>query len=153
MFDMEKFRTRLNVRMIYIAIFVIAAAAVYISGFLGAFDKFKPSGDFGDFLSGFQTGVFAALLGISVYQLGKIIGTLKDPDKLKKMYIEENDERKRAISEKAGCNLFMAVCYPILLAVLIAGYFSRTVFFTLLGTLIFIDITHCIMAVYYKRSM
>lgn len=150
---MEKYRSRLIVRMTYTAVIVIIAAVVFICGLIGVFDKFGPHGDFGDFLSGFQTGLFTALMLVAVYSIAKMLSAIKNPDKLKMMYIDETDERTKAISEKSGHNLFMALCYPMLLADIISGYFSSAVFFTLLGTLVFMDATHLAMILYYKKTM
>lgn len=149
----EKYRSKLIARMTYTAVIVIAAASVFLGGLTGVFERFSPKGDFGDFLSGFQTGLFTALMLVAIYSIAKMLAAIKNPDKLKMMYIDETDERTKAISEKSGHNLFMALCYPMLLADIISGYFSSAVFFTLLGVLLFMDITHLAMVFYYKKTM
>ncbi len=150
---LEKYRSRLIFRMTYTAVIVIIAAAVFICGLTGIFDRFSPQGDFGDFLRGFQTGLFITLMLIAVYSIAKMLSALKNPDKLKMTYIDETDERTKAISEKSGHNLFLAWCYPMLLATIISGYFSSSVFFTLLCALIFFELVHKALVIYYKKTM
>lgn len=150
---MEKYRSRLIFRMTYTAVIVIIAAAVFISGLTGVFDSFGPKGDFGDFLSGFQFGLFTALMLEAIFSIVKMLSALKNRDKLKRMYIGETDERSKAICEKSGHNLFMAWCYPMLLAAIISGYFSSIVFFTLLGALVFMILVYYALVIYYKKTM
>lgn len=150
---MKKYKSKIILRLSYTAIITITAAAVFTCGLLGIFDKYAPKGDFGDFLSGFQMGLFVSLMLIAVYNIAKMLSALNNPDKLKIMYINETDERTKAISEKSGHNLFMAWSYPVLLADIISGYFSIEVFFTLLGALVFMNAVHLALIFYYKKAM
>lgn len=150
---MKNFKSQLTVRLVFTIIITVAAVAVYVCGLAGLFDAYAPRGNFGDFLRGFQTGILTAMIGITVYSCIKIPLALKNEQKLKNLYIKENDEREKTIKEKSGYNLFVAYCFPMLLATIVAGYFSETVFFTLLATIAFIEIEMIVLKLYHKHSL
>ena len=151
---MEKYKSKVWARIMAFSFAVMISSGVYISGMFGVFDKFLPKNErFEDFMSGFQTGIFFVIILSSVYNIAKYLSSVNNAEKLKNLYICENDERKRAINDKAGQNLFMVIAYTMLVATLVAGYFSTIVFFTILCTLFVTEIIFTTMKIYYSKTM
>lgn len=68
---------------------------------------------------------------------------------MKKLYIQENDERKKLIRQMTG-GMGLVVCMiGIAFAALIAAYFDQTVFLTLLGALVFIEAVMLMFKLYF----
>lgn len=151
---MEKYKKKIWTRVMGFSFAIFISCGIYISGLLGVFDNFNPIDKrFTDFMNGFQTGIFFVIMLSSVFYIAKYLSSVNNDEKLKKLYIYENDERKKAISEKAGHNLFMVTAYTMLVSTLIAGYFSITVFFTILCTLFITEIIFTAMKIYYSKTM
>lgn len=150
---MEKYKKMMQQKISSNAIMLCMGSAVFMIGQQGYLSKYKPDGNFGDFISGFQVGVFIAfaiwLIASTVY-----IGTaLKDDKKLKEMYIKETDERNIKISEMTGIKLQQSLCFPLLIATIVAGYFSVEVFFTLLVVILFIYAVTLARTLYFCKKM
>ena len=55
-----------------------------------------------DFVSGFGSGVICAFILITTYQTVRLLAASKDEEKLKKLYIDETDERTLYIYNRIG---------------------------------------------------
>jgi len=109
-------------------------------------------GDASDFIKGFQTGLF---LGVEILLLKFIIGyqnAIRNPEKLKMLYVKENDERSKFINTKIGHMGFHSVFLGLAFATVVSGFFDKTVFMTLLGVLIFIGLVKGSLKVYYWKK-
>lgn len=150
---MEKYKNRLKKNLMYMGFMLILGGITVICGLLGFFEKYRPEGNFGDFLSGFQAGVFIAFMLIGVYYNVRFLIALNNDETLRQMYIRDTDERNIKISEMTGIKLQKSVCYPLLLASVIAGYFSAEVFFTLISVILFISIITIVRKVYFNKTI
>lgn len=150
---MKKYKNRLKKNLMYMGIMLILGGITVICGSLGFFEKYRPEGNFGDFLSGFQAGVFIAFMLIGVYYNVRFLIALNNDETLRQMYIRDTDERNIKISEMTGIKLQKSVCYPLLLASVIAGYFSAEVFFTLISVILFISIITIVRKVYFNKTI
>ncbi len=150
---MEKYKNRLKKNLMYMGFMLILGGITVICGLLGFFEKYRPEGNFGDFLSGFQAGVFIAFMLIGVYYNVRFLIALNNDETLRQMYIRDTDERNIKISEMTGIKLQKSVCYPLLLASAIAGYFSAEVFFTLISVILFISIITIVRKVYFNKTI
>lgn len=106
----------------------------------------------GDFNQGVQIGIFVGLAIITLYYIGKLRTTLKNEDKLKKMHIEETDERRRLIQQKTGQTTSLIVVFGITIAIVVAGFYSFVVLLTLIVTLFFLLIITVSVKFYYTRK-
>lgn len=150
---MKKYKKMMQQKIASNAIMLCIGSAVFIIGQQGYLSKYKPDGNFGDFFSGFQIGLFlgfAILLIVSTTYIGTV---LKDDKKLKEMYIKDTDERNIKISEMTGVKLQQSLCFPLLLATIVAGYFSIEVFFTLLAVVAFISAVTIVRKIYFNKTM
>jgi len=83
-----------------------------------------------------------------------VYGTaLKDEAYLKKMYIKENDERRKLIRTKSRNTAITIILLGLLIAMMISGYFSKVVFFTLLGVEVFIAAVALLLKLYYNKKI
>ncbi|MDE5557945.1 MAG: hypothetical protein K2J32_09715 [Ruminococcus sp.] len=148
---MENYKKTLQNKLKSQAIMLCCLSAVFTVGQQGYLSKFYPHGNFGDFFRGFHIGIFIGLamcLIISTVRTGAI---LKDEKQLKADYIKNTDERNLKISELTGYRLYKSLIMPIIVATIIAGYLSSTVFFTLLAVSLFIGIVTLTKWIYYNK--
>ena len=146
---MEEFRKRLRKRQLILAAgLMIACSAVSLTGHN---DPVMP--DFlKGFIEGFQVGLLAALFGVTVFYLIRYLRAIRDPEKLKKLYVSETDERKLFIQQKAGSVGFTIVLFGLVLATIVAGNYNVTVFFTLLGATVFVEMVGGLLKLYYHSK-
>lgn len=149
---MEKFRGVLKKRVSTgialngLAIVTIALMALY------ARKVSVPNDDIADAIHGFQVGVVLGLQLVAGVFMAKYSKALKDDNELKKLYIEENDEREKLISYKTGKVGFCVILGGIGMATVISGFFNTVVFITLLAVLVFTVIVEGVLYMYYKRN-
>lgn len=151
---MENYKKIIQQRLLAMGLFLASCGSICIvGGVSGLFEKYKPDGDFGDFLSGFQIGAFIAFTLLCIFSTVRYIIALKSEKVLKEMYIKETDERNIKISEMTGVKLQQSLCLSLLFAAIIAGYFSAEVFFTLIAVIFFISIVTTARKIYFNKTM
>lgn len=145
---MMNYRIMLKKRLIWLICFnCIALILIVLSGMHGS----KTVGNAEDFINGFQIGIFIGAQLSIIYLVVKYIKGLKNEEKLKILYIEENDERTKLIRDKIGGIGFFFSVAIITSATIIAGFFSKIVFFTLLAVTIFMVMVLASLKLYYKN--
>lgn len=149
---MENFRIVLKKRLSLMVTFNVVIA-VFIA-LTGAYVNLISTGSehITDMIHGFQIGIFIGLQLIMLVYISKYRNALKFESKLKKLYIEEKDERTKLINDKiggVGSNFTLGV---IATATVMSGFFHQLVFITLLGVLSFIVIVKGILKVYYRNK-
>lgn len=127
---MEKFKAKVQKRVLILSMTVLFIGAIYlllVSGLV------MNTPTVPDFIKGFNMGAFVGVELILVFFTVKYFFSMKNEDALKKLYIEENDERSKLILEKTGA--FGMLMFIVLCAIgtIVAGFFNETVFYTLLG--------------------
>lgn len=104
-------------------------------------------------MRGFQAGMVLGLLGCSLLALISTILTCRNPEKLRKAYVEETDERTQLISRKAFSVVGWALFFVLPPAVITASFFSNAIYLTLLAIMLFFIVVLMISLVYYKRKL
>jgi len=141
---MDKYRNALKIRLWFSALYCAAVVTVILLG------MFRPGDAHGnDYISGFSLGMCCGIAFVMITFMIKIIGALRNPEKLKKLYIKETDERIRLIQSKAGSAGISVAVAGILLAAIVAGYWNATVFFTLIAAALFISLVVLAMKAFY----
>lgn len=112
-----------------------------------------PQRHMSDFMRGFQDGMVFALLVCSILSLISTILTCRNPEKLRKAYVEETDERTQLISQKVFSAVGWALFFVLPPAVVTASFFSSAVYLTLLVVMLFFIVVLMISLVYYKRKL
>ncbi len=103
-----------------------------------------------DFIQGFEMGtVMGMLLSLS----GLIflnLHTMRSPERMRKLLIEETDERNQMIQQKIGAVGYSLAMYSLTIATIVAGFIDTTVYFTLLASLLFIVLLKAALKLYYR---
>lgn len=142
---MEKFKKQIAAKIVICIVFAVLTAAVYAGMY--AFFANEDS-----FSAGFSSGACAAFITILLVYAARYGSALKDPEKLKKLYIAENDERSRLIREKTASGSFTATVLILGLATAVATFFSATVSCVLAGVIGVIAVIKMSFKFYYDRK-
>lgn len=105
------------------------------------------------FIVGWQTGVLIGLTLFVVFYLVKYLAALHDPDRARTVLIAERDERTLFIEQKVGKSSYKYVIAGLLLAAVIAGYFSAAAFAALLGAVVLEAAVRIVLRAYYIRKI
>ncbi|MDF2836873.1 MAG: hypothetical protein K0Q63_2513 [Paenibacillus sp.] len=140
----EKMRTRMNLVSLAAAI----AALVFLA--LTIFREQLPV--LPSFIKGFHIGAFIGFEGIAAWYLSKCMKARKNETEMKKMYIEENDERTGLILRNASTLGMSVILMGLGVAAIVSGFFSATVFFTLMASLLFVLIVFFGLWAYYAKK-
>lgn len=141
---MNEFKKRIKVRVILGGIF---CTLLLIPNVILSF--FVDCSDFTEFVMGF----FLAIEAVVIVLMAKYVVALRNEEDLKKLYIKETDERRIAIRTQAGRTGLYIVFGTLIIVMLISGYFSKIVFFTLLGVLLFTSFVMLLTKLYYKKKL
>lgn len=132
-------------------IMAIGTAALLVVQFL----RLRPSyeGKYGDFYQGFIAGMAAGLCLLLVICLVRNLMAILKEDRLKALYIKENDERRAAVctnGRSLGASIFLLTSIP---GMVVAGYFSATVFFTMVVCVLVLSVCCGLGKLYYTKKM
>ena len=149
---MERFREKLKRRIWVHAGLAAAALAIAVYGVVrvarGELKGFLPA-----YLQGMLVGMFTAFFGGLVLQIARYVRALRSEERLRAVYIDENDERTRLIDEKTGGmgnNLLIAA---LVLGVMLSSYLNLTVAATLAGVLLFTAMLRGGLWIYYTCKL
>lgn len=123
-----------------------------ISAVLGVYDVFFAPAEIKDsFVFGYVLGITAGLAFCSIFLMFKYTRALSNETRLKKLYNWENDERLKAIRAKAGIPAIIITSVAILIAGVIASFYSYTVFYTLTAVSVIQLLVANMLKIYYKN--
>ena len=142
------YRDKLIIQNIIMAIGVVALLAVQ-------FLRIRPSyeGSYGDFYQGFIAGTAAGLCLLLVIGLVRNLMAIWKEERLKALYVKENDERRTAVytnGRSLGTSIFLLASIP---GMVVAGYFSATVFFTMVVCVLALSVCCALGKLYYTKKM
>lgn len=155
---MEAFRKKLQFENIALAIVIVILAGFIALAFAGESGLLTLAPVTGDShwqsqWRGFCAGGAGALLVLMVVRLIRNLTATKSQEKLKKLYIRQNDEREWAIYTKALCAA-MRLCLLLgLAAAVIVGYFNATAGLTLLVSVFCVSWICLGFKVYYRKTL
>ena len=154
---MKEYREKLKVNL-----GVMIAAAVILTVFsLWAFGaEFlnlpfpKPVGDehWISMWRGFASGASFGIAAVLVIAIWKTCQALHSEEKLKKLYIKENDEREQMVCRTAAATALRSFLLLSLVAIIIAGYFSIAVFVTLVVSVLVQSFFALGFKLYYRKK-
>ena len=154
---MEQFKEKLKVENRITAVFcvIFALFILFVIAAEAGFVELTPVAGDSHWQStwrGMLSGAASGILGLMLFSLIRTNRALKDEQKLKKMYIEANDERMIQIWTAARASSTQATLLIGLVAGMIAGYFSMTVSITILALEFFLALTGGAFKLYYTRK-
>lgn len=155
---MEQYKKKLRSENIVLVIVIVILAGFLALTFAGeeGLLPLAPVGGDSHWQSswrGFCGGMAFALLAMMVVGLVRNLMALKSQEKLKKLYIRQNDEREWEIYTKALCAA-MRVCLLLgLAAVVIVGYFNATAGLTLLIAIFCASWICVVFKFYYRKKL
>jgi len=144
---MHTFQQKVRTRIIVLTVLAVAVALIY-TGFM-LYRSELPI--LNSFTKGFHQGIF---FGLELVILGFLVQNIKgsrSEASLKKMQIEENDERFSLIIQKTASMTCLTMFAALGVATVIAGFLNAAVFFALLGTLLFMVILFYAMWIYFAK--
>ena len=145
---MEAYKKKLMVRVFILILVIMIFLAILLYNQFGASEELKESLGFS-----FQCGFSAAGLLVLIFWLAKYRGALKDETKLRVLFNQENDERMKAIRNKAGVPMVLILSIIQIIAGMVIGYFNETVFVTIIGVTLFQLLASLAVKFYYMRQM
>ena len=120
---MEEYRNKLKIQNVFFSVCSAVLIAVQILAYSGVIDPVNSGKSWADFWNGFIAGVALGVTAIMIFGLIKNLIALKNNKQLKKLYVKENDERKKEICTKgksAGATAYL--CCMIAAAILMLSY-------------------------------
>lgn len=154
---MEQFKKELQVSCHFTAVLCVILAVFSVMGFAaeaGLMELTPVSGDehWQSMWRGMISGASAGVLALMLFGLIRSLRALKDDKKLKKLYVEANDERQIQIWTSARAAAMQITLLGGLVAGLIISYFHMTVGVTILA----LETIHALIAfgckIYYSRK-
>ncbi|MCM3781873.1 hypothetical protein M3231_02695 [Neobacillus mesonae] len=146
---MDKYKVQIKTRKNALSIVAAATLLIYVGlvFYRGGLPEL-PS-----FIKGFHTGAFIGVELCVVFFLAKYIKASKNNAELKKLYIEENDERNGLILQSASSLSIAMILVGLAIASVIAGFFNPLIFYTLLTALLFVLIVFFALWKYYTKKL
>ena len=145
----EEYREKLKIRRnLMIPVIVLGVAAV-IAGIVAGI-VFGESSQ-GSFLGGMYTGAGAALIAAGIVMIIRVNQVLKDEKKLHRGRIEESDERKKEITTRASSMAGFVMLYVCFAGLLVAGFFSMAVYWTLWCVIVGYFLCFLLLNLYFEK--
>lgn len=104
------------------------------------------------FLMGFQTGLLLVLVILAVIRVFTYLRAAGDDTRLIRLYNRENDERVKYIDQMAGKTCMNLSMIILVIAAVIAGYFSIEACAALCGAAIVVGLVKKFVRLYYARA-
>lgn len=145
----EAYRAKIKKRFI----FYLVASIIFVILVVLRIVLNKLNSSQGSFLDGFKLGLFSALSFVFFAKCFFLFRAMINEDKLRKLFIEENDERTKAINEKSGSNLFIIIYLILVIGIMISGNFSDTVMYSLLGCIGGIIVIYTSLHLYFSKKL
>ena len=156
---MELFREKLKVQNLAIAMccFILAIfsflAAAGQAGIIGFMQPATDNSHWQSMWRGMVTGMSVGIMIVMIAFLIRNILALKDEKKLKKLYVETNDEREIQIWTAARSTAMQIFLMVGVVAAIVAGYFSMTVSITIIACMFLQSITGFFCMLYYRIKL
>ena len=149
---MEKFKEKLELQLRIQAAKLLCAGGAISIGYGLAEASFPQSIHIQSFISGVQFGMMIGLFGVLFFYVVRNLRAIRNPERLRKLYISEIDERKQFIRQNSGTAAMEFIIYCFAVGAVVAGNINATVFFTLLGACFFVICVMGALKLYYKNK-
>ncbi|MEG0452403.1 MAG: hypothetical protein RR428_00670 [Coprobacillus sp.] len=148
---MDEFKNIIKKRKSALGLFVLGIVVLnFILYFLDYKEFFK-----GERVESGVSFLIGMLLGVSflaIFLIYEYAKALKDDQRLKKLYIDEHDERKALIKAKMAEGVLIASIVLLIIAINISVYFSPIIAITLICELFVLIFVTLSFKLYYSRK-
>lgn len=148
---MENYRAKLQKRNRVLGLLTAFTSLLLLCTNFGILNLGR-NDEFAGIVTEFQSGLLCWAILLFARKILKTNAAVKDDLKLRKLYNEENDERKKAIREKCGAPVILISSVAIIFAGIIGGYFNEIIFFSLVVCGIVQLIVCAVMKFYYLKK-
>ena len=156
---MELFREKLKVQNLAIAgcscilaVFSLLAVAGQ-TGIIGFMEPATDNSHWQSMWRGMVTGMAVGIMIVMIAFLIRNILALRDEKRLKKLYVETNDEREIQIWTAARSTAMQLFLMVGVVASIVAGYFSMTVSITIIACMFLQSVTGFFCMLYYRLKL
>jgi uncharacterized membrane protein len=133
---MIEYRKKLKSRLFLLILGLIAAVAVVVTGSILSVKAETPESTYLDgMVKGFPLGLFTGFCVIMIVLIVLYIIALSKETALKKMYINENDERRKKIRDSAMGKSFFCTVGILVVGETVASFYNNVVAITLMSVL------------------
>jgi hypothetical protein len=156
---MELFREKLKIQNLAIGMccFILALfsfmAAAGETGIIGFMQPAIENSHWQSMWRGIVMGMSVGILIVLIAFLIRNILALKDEKRLKKLYVETNDEREIQIWTAARSTAMQLFLMVGVVAAIVAGYFSMTVSITIIACMFLQSMTGLFCMLYYRIKL
>ena len=147
----EEFRKKLDVRQRILLAETLMGVLVIATGILMMI--IGPQVEKTAFLAGLYCGIGSVAVVVGGINLRKIQKMRKDEALLHRERIKESDERSSEIAKQAAAASVLIFLFFMLAAIIVSGFFSMQIFWTLWGTTIGLCVIVKLTELYYKKNM
>ncbi len=150
---MENYRTKLKHNNVIFALSAVALIVTQVLAYARVITPNAGNSHWRDSWNGFIAGAAFAVMAFMIFGLIKNLIALKNPDKLKKQYIKDNDERTIQIVEKGKAYGSSAFLLSMPAIIIISGYFNIVVCITCIAVTFVLSILMTIGKIYYNKKI
>lgn len=147
---MERYNEVLRKKILMCVLLIAITIPVIIT--LTMINAKIPSNHSTDFIKGVQFGMFFGLETLLLMNIIKFRGALNNKEKLKLLYIKENDEREKLILLKSSLMAINIITVILALGIIVSGFYNEIVFFTLIMTLFIVGVVRISLKIYYNKK-
>lgn len=147
---MNEYRKTVKGRLVLLIVCALISFAAVFAGFKLTAQAETPTSTFADgFTKGFPLGLFAAFCALILVSIVRHIRALAGEGALKKMYISENDERKKLIRQSALGKSFFFTAGALVVGIAVASFYNSIVTLTLMAVLSLHALAGAALKIYY----
>jgi len=150
---MEKYRNKLKLQNIIFAVSAVALIVVQVLAYLRIIKPIEGDVHWLDYWNGMITGMAFAVMSLMIFGFIKNLISLNNPEKLKKQYLKENDERTIQITRYGQATGATAFLLMLPAAIIISGYFNPTVCITCLVVTFGLSVSMALGKIIYSNKM
>ncbi|MGO5052583.1 hypothetical protein ACTQ6A_08660 [Lachnospiraceae bacterium LCP25S3_G4] len=146
----DEYRNVLKGRM---KIWYVMSAIGIITLIVGVLSAIEASGHQASFLSGVYSGLGFGLIAVAIVNMIATRKLLKNDEKIRQKRLACQDERVIMISQKALILASSVILIGVYLGILVMGFFSLQVFWTLWVIIMAYAVVYLIARAYYERKL
>jgi len=147
---MDEYKKTVKGRLILLVICALVSIAAVVVGFRLTVHAETPTSTYADgFTRGLPLGLFTSFCVLILIGIAQYIRALASEAALKKMYISENDERKKLIRQSALGKSFFFTAGALVVGITVASFYNNVVTITLMAVLIVHAFAGAIFKIYY----